>query len=167
MQRSLNENNILAQRRKGAKKSLRNAVALCAFAPLRERFVSVELLFAQSPFHENKTAGGFEAFSETETPSHRQPNPPKNYTSTFCGSKDYGLDSCARGRFSYGQPCGSYMPKSDLLAFSTNGWAYLMKWGGTNWQYVWGNDGVSKLASWNMHADDRFVVLHYAALCRE
>jgi hypothetical protein len=32
MQRSLNEKNILAQRRKSAKKSLRNAVALCAFA---------------------------------------------------------------------------------------------------------------------------------------
>jgi hypothetical protein len=32
MPRSLNEKNILAQRRKGAKKSLRNAVALCAFA---------------------------------------------------------------------------------------------------------------------------------------
>jgi hypothetical protein len=48
MQRSLNENNILAQRRKDAKKRLRNAVALCAFAPLRERFFSVELLFVQS-----------------------------------------------------------------------------------------------------------------------
>jgi hypothetical protein len=35
VQRSLNENNILAQRRKGAKKSLRNAVTLCAFASLR------------------------------------------------------------------------------------------------------------------------------------
>src|SRR5436190_20988037 len=29
--------NILVQRRKGAKKAFRNAVALCAFAPLRER----------------------------------------------------------------------------------------------------------------------------------
>jgi hypothetical protein len=42
--------NILAQRRKGAKKSLRNAVALCAFAPLRERFFWVELLFVESQF---------------------------------------------------------------------------------------------------------------------
>jgi len=29
-------NIFLTQRRKGAKKTLRNAVALCAFAPLRE-----------------------------------------------------------------------------------------------------------------------------------
>jgi hypothetical protein len=29
--------NILPQRRKGAKKGFRAAVALCAFAPLRER----------------------------------------------------------------------------------------------------------------------------------
>jgi hypothetical protein len=34
--------------RKGAKKSLKTAVALCAFAPLRERFFWVELLFGQS-----------------------------------------------------------------------------------------------------------------------
>jgi hypothetical protein len=31
-----------AQRRKGAKKTLRNAVALCAFAPLRERSLVVQ-----------------------------------------------------------------------------------------------------------------------------
>jgi hypothetical protein len=55
MQRSLNEKNILAQRRKGAKKSLRNAVALCAFAPLRERFFWVELLFVQSLFNFQST----------------------------------------------------------------------------------------------------------------
>jgi hypothetical protein len=48
MQRSLNEKNILAQRRKDAKKNLRNAVALCVFAPLRERFFSAELLFVQA-----------------------------------------------------------------------------------------------------------------------
>src|SRR5688572_11711794 len=32
-----NSKSSLAQRRKGAKKTLRNAVALCAFAPLREK----------------------------------------------------------------------------------------------------------------------------------
>jgi hypothetical protein len=35
---SLNElQNVSSQRRKGAKKILRNAAALCAFAPLREK----------------------------------------------------------------------------------------------------------------------------------
>jgi len=34
------QNTFLAQRRKGAKKTLRNAVALCGFAALREGFFS-------------------------------------------------------------------------------------------------------------------------------
>jgi hypothetical protein len=37
---------FLTQRRNGAKKTLGNAVALCAFAPLREK--SIQVLFGQS-----------------------------------------------------------------------------------------------------------------------
>src|SRR6185369_8642203 len=38
--------------RKGAKapRNLRNAAALCAFAPLREKFSRIYVLFVQSPF---------------------------------------------------------------------------------------------------------------------
>jgi hypothetical protein len=36
---------FLAQRRKVAKKTLRNAVALCAFAPLREKSSRIHILF--------------------------------------------------------------------------------------------------------------------------
>jgi hypothetical protein len=45
MKRIFSRKGAKAQRRK---ESLRNAVALCAFAPLRERFFWVELLFGQS-----------------------------------------------------------------------------------------------------------------------
>ena len=45
---------FLAQRRKGAKKTLRNAVALCVFAPLRENSSSHIAFFVRSRiFHPN------------------------------------------------------------------------------------------------------------------
>jgi hypothetical protein len=33
-----------------------------------------------------------------------------------------------------------------------------MKWDGSNWQWVWGNDGSGKIALWNMQAGDRYYV---------
>jgi hypothetical protein len=39
---------FLAQRRNGATKTLRNAVALCVVAPLREKSSSHKALFVQS-----------------------------------------------------------------------------------------------------------------------
>jgi hypothetical protein len=41
---------FLTQRRKGATKTPRNAVALCAFAPLREKSSSHQALLVQSRF---------------------------------------------------------------------------------------------------------------------
>ena len=43
---SLLEENSLAQRRKGAKKTLSSAIALCGFAPLREKFFLIALISA-------------------------------------------------------------------------------------------------------------------------
>jgi len=40
---------FLAQRRKDAKKTSENAAALCAFAPLREKYPRQKTLFVQSP----------------------------------------------------------------------------------------------------------------------
>src|SRR6185369_1399860 len=42
----LSEENFLAQRRKGAKKTLSSAIALCAFAPLREKYFLFVLVSA-------------------------------------------------------------------------------------------------------------------------
>jgi len=39
---------FLAQRRKDAKKTSENAAALCAFAPLREKYPRQKTLFVQS-----------------------------------------------------------------------------------------------------------------------
>src|SRR5215207_9531196 len=64
--RPLSEENILPQRRKGAKKPFRNAVALCAFAPLRERSSQAHSLPDVSEFIEtlSKHEDHFEPQSE-------------------------------------------------------------------------------------------------------
>jgi beta-glucanase (GH16 family) len=48
-------------------------------------------------------------------------------------------------------------PRSEILAISTNGWAHLMRWDGTAWQWKWGNAGANKIALWQMKASDRYV----------
>lgn len=47
--------------------------------------------------------------------------------------------------------------KAELLAIAAQGWSHLMRWDGSNWQYVWGNNGDGKIAVWNIHPPHRFL----------
>jgi hypothetical protein len=47
--------------------------------------------------------------------------------------------------------------RDEVLAIATNGWSHLMRWDGSSWQWVWGNNGINKIALWNMHPDDRYI----------
>ena len=49
--------------------------------------------------------------------------------------------------------------RDELLVFAaSNGWAHMMRWDGSGWQWVWGNNGSNKIALWQMRPDDRYIV---------
>lgn len=52
---------------------------------------------------------------------------------------------------------------AELLAVAAAGWAHLMRWDGSDWQYVWGNDGSGAIGPWNIHGPDRFVAADFDA----
>ncbi|MEA3034384.1 MAG: hypothetical protein QOH04_135, partial [Sphingomonadales bacterium] len=48
--------------------------------------------------------------------------------------------------------------RDELLAIADNGWAHLMRWDGSSWQWMWGNNGANKIALWIMKPSDRYIV---------
>ncbi|MEA3036729.1 MAG: hypothetical protein QOH04_2501, partial [Sphingomonadales bacterium] len=58
-------------------------------------------------------------------------------------------DRLIPGRFSGGS-------RTQLLALANNGWAHVMRWDGSSWQWMWGNNGANKIALWMMKPSDRF-----------
>jgi hypothetical protein len=44
--------------------------------------------------------------------------------------------------------------RDELLAIAQNGWSHLMKFDGSNWQWVWGNDGGKTIDLWHMKPTD-------------
>lgn len=51
--------------------------------------------------------------------------------------------------------------RDELLGISTSGWAHLMEWNGSSWQFVWGNSGSGQIALWNLGTNDRYLVGDY------
>lgn len=47
--------------------------------------------------------------------------------------------------------------RDEVLAIAANGWSHLMRWDGSSWQYVWGNNGANQIALWKMRPDDRYI----------
>jgi|GEM_PF-2381685 len=48
-----------------------------------------------------------------------------------------------------------------LVLAATNGWSHLMRWDGSAWQYLWGNNGGGQIGAWNIHAPDRFIAADF------
>jgi len=48
--------------------------------------------------------------------------------------------------------------QDEILAIATNGWAHVMEYNNGSWQWRWGNDGVGKIALWNMNGSDKYIV---------
>jgi hypothetical protein len=47
--------------------------------------------------------------------------------------------------------------QDELLAVSTTGWAHLMKFTGSGWQWMWGTGPNGQIGLWNIHAGDKFI----------
>jgi hypothetical protein len=48
-----------------------------------------------------------------------------------------------------------------LVLAATNGWSHLMRWDGSAWQYLWGNNGGGQIGAWNINAVDRYVAADF------
>jgi beta-glucanase (GH16 family) len=52
--------------------------------------------------------------------------------------------------------------RDELLVIAANhGWSHLMRWDGSAWQYMWGNNGNGLIGGWSVQAPDRFVAADF------
>lgn len=48
-----------------------------------------------------------------------------------------------------------------LVLAASNGWSHLVRWDGSAWQYLWGNNGGGQIGAWNINAVDRYIAADF------